>query len=151
MAEITFKNILYATDFSESSVPACDYAMTLAKLSGAELFVLHVIGELSDSRRSLMPPQSLAELEKELELHAIKQIEQFCSERFGEQVPYQTETVIGLPFQEILAFAAQIKADLIVMGTHGRTGIEKVLVGSTAERVVRRSTVPVLTVQSSRQ
>jgi nucleotide-binding universal stress UspA family protein len=148
MPEKPIRAILYATDFSESSVPACDYALTLARLSGAKLHVLHVIGELSDDRRSLMPPQSLADLEKELELQAIRQMERFCRERFGDQVTYQTETVIGNPFQEILRATERLKVDLIVMGTHGRTGIGHVIVGSTAERVVRRSTIPVLTVRS---
>lgn len=147
MAEISFRNILYATDFSESSVPACDYALTLCKLTGAKLHVLHVIGELSDDRRGLMPPQSLADLEKGLEVQSIKEMTAFCRERFDDEIDYDTEVVIGTPFQQVIKQATELNADLIIMGTHGRTGIEQVIVGSTAERVVRRSTIPVLTVR----
>jgi nucleotide-binding universal stress UspA family protein len=59
----------------------------------------------------------------------------------------QNEVVIGTPFQEILKRIEQGNIDLVVVGTHGRTGIEHVIVGSTAERLVRRSKVPVLTVR----
>lgn len=147
MPEVTIKRILYATDFSESSVPACDYALTLCKLSGASLHVLHVIGELTDDRRGLMPPQSLAELEKELQVQSIQEMNDFCASRFKDQITYDSEIVIGAPFKEILRVSEERGVDLIVMGTHGRTGIEQVIVGSTAERVVRRSSIPVLTVR----
>ncbi len=148
MSEIEIKTILYATDFSESSVPACDYAMKLCQLTGAKLKVLHVIGELTDDRRSLMPPQAMAQLEKELEIQSIKEMERFCASRFRGKISYETETVIGNPFQEIIGASQKYEVDIIVMGTHGRTGIEHVIVGSTAERVVRRSAIPVLTVRS---
>ena len=149
MPEIAINSILYATDFSESSVPACDYALTLCKLTDAKLHVLHVIGELTDDRRGLMPPESLAHLEQELERQSIQEMNTFCKEHFNDKIEFETETVIGSPFREILKAAEQRSADLIIMGTHGRTGIEHVIVGSTAERVVRRSTIPVLTVRSN--
>ena len=148
MSDIEIKTILYATDFSESSVPACDYARKLCQLTGARLKVLHVIGELTDDRRSLMPPQALAQLEKELEIQSVKEMERFCADRFGDKVAYDTETIIGNPFQEIIKASEKHAVDMIIMGTHGRTGIEHVIVGSTAERVVRKSAVPVLTVRT---
>ncbi|MDO3377052.1 universal stress protein [Geoalkalibacter halelectricus] len=142
------RKILYATDFSESSAPACAYAQTLALLAGAEVHVLHVIGELADNRRSRIPPEAFALFEKEIEIQVVKEMEEFCRRHLGEQVSYTTESTIGTPYQAILAAAKEHNADLIVMGTHGRTGLEHVLVGSTAERVVRRSPVPVLTVRA---
>jgi nucleotide-binding universal stress UspA family protein len=150
MPTLPINNILYATDFSESSVPACDYALTLCKLTGAQLHVLHVIGELSDDRRGLMMLQSLPQLEQELQTQSVQEMEDFCVEYFDAEICYETETVIGSPFQEILSASTRLGVDMIVMGTHGRTGIEHALVGSTAERVVRRSEVPVLTVRSRR-
>lgn len=143
----TFQNILYATDFSDSSLSAAAYARTLAKLTGARLQVLHVIGELADPRRSQLQPQTLCLLEQELEAQAIREMESFCREQFGDEVEYHNEVVIGTPFQEILKRIEQGNIDLVVVGTHGRTGIEHVIVGSTAERLVRRSKVPVLTVR----
>lgn len=143
----TIRKILYATDFSESSAPASDYAQTLAKLAGASIHVLHVIGELADSRRSRIPQEAFELFEKEIEIHVVKEMQEFCKKHLGEDVTYTTETAIGNPFQVIIATAQKQNVDLIIMGTHGRTGIEHVLVGSTAERVVRRSPVPVLTVR----
>jgi nucleotide-binding universal stress UspA family protein len=142
------RKILYATDYSESSVPACDYALTLAGLAGAEVHVLHVIGEFADRRKSQIQPEAMALLEREVELQAVKEMKDFCRDKFDENVRFQTEVVMGIPFQEILKRAESLPADLIVIGTHGRTGLEHVLVGSTAERLVRRSTIPVLTVRS---
>lgn len=143
----TIKKILYATDFSESADDAADYALTLAKLAGASVHVLHVIGELMDNRKSQIQPEAFAMLEKNVEVQTVKEMEDFCQSRFGAQIPYTSEVVIGTPFQQIIEKAKAFGADLIVMGTHGRTGIEHVIVGSTAERVVRRSKIPVLTVQ----
>ena len=145
----TIKKILYATDFSESSVPACDYALTIAKLARAEVHVLHVIGEFADRRMSMMQPEAMTLLEREIEIQALKEMEGFCKEKFDGEIPYTTEVVVGIPFQEIIKKAGELSADLIVVGTHGRTGLEHVIVGSTAERLVRRSPVPVLTVRVS--
>jgi len=144
----TIKKILYATDFSESSLPAGGYALTLAKLAGAEVHVLHVIGEFTDRRKSGIQPESMALLEREVEIQAFKEMEGFCREIFDEEIPYTTEVVMGHPFEEIIKIAQQSAFDLIVVGTHGRTGLERVFVGSTAERLVRRSPVAVLTVRS---
>lgn len=143
----TIKRILYATDFSESSMPASDYTLTLAELAGAEVHVLHVIGEFADQRKSMIQPEAMALLEREVEVHAVKEMEAFCRDRFDGEIAYTTEVVLGIPFQEIIKKACEIAADLIVVGTHGRTGLEHVIVGSTAERLVRRSPVPVLTVR----
>jgi len=142
------KNILYATDFSESSRSAAEYALTLCQLTGAKLHVLHVVGELSDARRSMVPPSALVQLEKEVEVHAVREMEAFCRSQFAGKVPLETHVVHGIPFKEILTQGDSLSADLIVLGTHGRTGIEHVIVGSTAERVVRRSQRAVLTVNS---
>ena len=145
----TIKKILYATDFSESSLPACDYALTLAKLAEAQVHVLHVIGEFADSRKSMIQPEAMALLEREVEVQAIKDMEGFCREKFDGEIPYTTEVVVGIPFAEIIKKARELSVDLIVVGTHGRTGLEHVIVGSTAERLVRRSPFPVLTVRGT--
>ncbi len=144
----TIRKILSATDFSEGSESAFEYALTLAKLTGAKLHILHVIKELVEKQRALIPLEAYKTLEKEVELNAINAMEEFCG-KFDIDVDYATEEVIGFPFEEIVRKAEEIKADLIVMGTHGRTGIEHVILGSTVERVVRRSPIPVLIVRRS--
>lgn len=144
MRDIT--NILFATDFSDSSRPAAEYALTLAKLTGAHLHVLHVINELDEHQRVMIPREAFQILEKELEVQAVKELVSFCKEQ-ANGLPTTTYAVVGAPFLKILETGGDVKADLIVMGTHGRTGMEQVIVGSTAERVVRRSRIPVLTVR----
>ncbi len=144
---IAIDKILYGTDLTERSEPAFRYAETLARLSGAELHVLHVIGELADRRRTLIPQEQFEILEKEVEVHAVKELKAFCSQIEG--VRYTPEVVVGVPFQQILSCARRIGAKLIVIGTHSQMALEHVLVGSTAERIVRRSEIPVLTVRAS--
>lgn len=139
--------ILYATDFSESSLPAAEYALLLARLAGAELHVLHVLGEFADRRKSMIQAEAMALLVREVEIQSLKAMEDFCKEHFADAAPYTNDVVMGIPFQEIIRHSKEVKADLIVVGTHGRTGLEHVIVGSTAERLVRRSTIPVLTVR----
>jgi nucleotide-binding universal stress UspA family protein len=90
----------------------------------------------------------MALLEREVEIQAFKEMEGFCKKIFDKEIPYTTEVVMGHPFEEIIKKAVQLSFDLIVVGTHGRTGLERVFVGSTSERLVRRSPVAVLTVRS---
>ncbi len=144
MREIT--NILFATDFSDSSLSAADYAVTLAKLTGAHLHVLHVINELDEHQRVMIPREAFLILEKEVEVQAVKELDRFCKEQ-AAALATTTYAVVGAPFLKILESGEKVNADLIVMGTHGRTGIEHLIVGSTAERVVRLSRIPVLTVR----
>ncbi len=144
----TIRTILYATDFSASSVPAGEYALTLARMAGARLHVLHVIGELADNRRNMIQPEAFDLFEKEVERLAVKEMDAFCARHFPDGENLSSEIVVGVPFQEILRRAGSLPADMVVLGTHGRTGLEHVLVGSTAERVMRRSAIPVLTVRS---
>jgi len=147
MASKPIRKILYATDYSESSVPAGEYALTIGRMAGAELHVLHVIGEFADKRQSMVQPEAMVLLEREVEKQAVREMEIFCQERFGDGIRYRSEVLVGLPFEAILQRAESLPADLIVVGTHGRTGLERVFVGSTAERLVRRSKIPVLTVR----
>lgn len=144
MAEI--KTILFATDFSEGSERACDITRMLARLSDARVVVLHVITELADKRSRYLPSQVIETVIREVERHAVEDMHAFCEKHFAG-LALATEIVIGKGAEQILAQADKAGADLIVMGTHGRTGLEKLVVGSTAEKVVRAATVPVLTVR----
>ena len=141
-----FKNILFATDFSDASSPAAEYAITMAELTGAHLHVLHVINELDEHQRVMIPHEAFQLLQKEIELQTVRELDGFCKGQ-AAGISTTTHAVVGTAFQKILATGAKVNADLIVMGTHGRTGVEHVIVGSTAERVVRRSKIPVLTVR----
>jgi nucleotide-binding universal stress UspA family protein len=142
-----FTKILTAIDFSENSECAFDYALTLATQFNAELTIMHVINEPVDLRGFYVPQISFEQLEKEIEVGAVKMMETFCAARLGTFTNYKTAIVSGIPYDEITAAAARIDASLIVVGTHGRTGLDHLLFGSTAERVVRTAVCPVLTVR----
>jgi len=142
-----FTRILAAVDFSENSASAFEYALTLARQFNAELTIIHVINEPVDLRGFYVPHISFEQLEKEIEEGAVKMMETFCSTKLATFSNYKTAIVTGIPYEEITAAAARIDASLIVLGTHGRTGLDHILFGSTAERVVRSATCPVLTVR----
>ncbi len=144
---INIKKVLFPTDFSENSNYAFDYAVGLAQKLGARLYVLHVIHELIDTTGFYVPNISLDQLQKDLEKGAEDMMEKFSRERLGDFKDYERMNVIGLPHIEILSVAKEKGIDMIVMGTHGRTGIDRVLFGSTAEKVVKNAPCPVLTVR----
>jgi nucleotide-binding universal stress UspA family protein len=74
-------------------------------------------------------------------------MEKFCRTKAGDYPSIESHVVPGIPYDEIIKKAEEIGADLIIVGTHGRTGLDHVLFGSTAEKVVRKSAVPVMTIR----
>lgn len=142
-----FEKILTAIDFSENSEIAFDYALTLAAKFDAELTIMHVINEPVDLRGFYVPHISFEQLEKEIEEGAVKMMDNFCSTRMGAFANYRTAIVTGVPYDEITRKAEEIGASLIVLGTHGRTGLDHLIFGSTAERVVRSAKCPVMTIR----
>ncbi len=142
-----FKTILFATDFSESSDHAFQYAYSLADCFSAKLVILHIISEPVDLRGFYVPHISFDKLEEEIEQGAQKLMEQFERRHLGDFKNYVSIVSPGIPYDEIIKHAGNEGADLIVMGTHGRTGLDHVLFGSTAEKVVRKSPVPVMTIR----
>lgn len=145
MSEI--KKILFPTDFSETAEDVLSYALSLARKYGAKIDVLHVIHEFADMTGFYVPHISYDVLEKEMEDAAVDNMNRFCEENIKGEAEYEIHTRRGVPFNEIIKAAREFDSDVIVMGTHGRTGIDHVLFGSTAEKVVRKSSIPVLTVR----
>jgi nucleotide-binding universal stress UspA family protein len=142
-----FKTILFATDFSESSDYAFQYAYSLAKKFNARLLLVHVINEPVDLRGFYVPHISFEKLEEEIEEGAKKMMEKFCRTHIRDYDNFESIIVPGIPYDEIIKKATDNSADLIIVGTHGRTGLDHVLFGSTAEKVVRKSPVPVMTIR----
>lgn len=142
-----FKAILFATDFSESSDYAFQYAYSLAKKFNARLLIIHVINEPVDLRGFYVPHISFEKLEEEIEEGAQKMMEKFCRTHIRDYDNYETFIVPGIPYDEIIKKGTEMSADLLIMGTHGRTGLDHVLFGSTAEKVVRKSSIPVMTIR----
>lgn len=146
-----WKTILVPHDFSSSANHAAALARDEAKLHGASIVLLHVIdlpGQLKPET-VIVPDATGAPIN--IKDYAVRQAEEHLADisaRLGKDgVVAKTFIRLGKPEEEIIEFAKQNAIDLIVMGTHGRTGLEHMLVGSVAERVVRGSTVPVLTIR----
>jgi len=142
-----FSTILVAVDFSDSSDNAFQVALSLAKKFSARLIILHVINEPVDLRGFYVPHISFEKLEEEIEEGAKKMMESFCRQHTTDYENYESMIVPGISYNEIISQAEDKGAELIVLGTHGRAGLDHVLFGSTAEKVVRKSKLPVLTVR----
>jgi len=143
----SFDKILFATDFSESSEHAFEYALELAQKFNSRLTVLHVINEPVDLRGFYVPHVSFENLEKEIEEGAQQMMEKFCKSHLAEFGNYESVIATGIPFEEILKYSETHQVAFIVLGTQGRSGIDHLLFGSTAERVVRKALCPVVTVR----
>jgi universal stress protein A len=143
--------ILVAIDFSDSSDKAFNTALYMAEKFSARLVLVHVINEPIDLRGFYVPHISFDKLEEEIRAGAEKMMEHFCRKHFKGFDNFESLIVPGIPYQEILATADDKQVDMIVIGTHGRAGLDHVLFGSTAEKVVRKSSLPVLTVRLSEE
>ncbi len=144
------KKILLCTDFSENSVPARQYAVDFATAFGASLSILHVVNSsrLGFPAFEMGVPFDLQEIMKGVE-ESVKKAFDTIVEECKPLQNVQTVSRIGVPSIEITRFAEEESIDLIVMGTHGWTGFKHLILGSTAENVVRTAPCPVLTVKSS--
>jgi len=144
-----FKTILFCTDFSETSHYAFTVALDLAKTYQSRLLILHVTPEpVHPEQLSIyLPPEKLEELKVSQKEEFERQLNTRYLQKLEGFKDYQVFFKEGEPFLEIIHLARKEAADLIVMGTHGRTGLDHVLFGSTAEKVVRKSPCPVLTVR----
>lgn len=143
----TFSTILVAIDFSDSSDNAFQAAQLMARQFSARLLIVHVINEPVDLRGFYVPHISFDKLEEEIEEGAKKLMETFCRQHIVDFDNFETFIVPGIPYEAIISKATDETADLIVLGTHGRTGLDHVLFGSTAEKIVRKSPIPVMTVR----
>ena len=139
-----YETILLATDGSEGTAAATEHAATVATAFGA---TVHVVSVADERNRFESPSAGLAdEAWDERERERAEAAARETAAALPAAVPVETTVVDGIPHEAIVAAAADTGADVVVMGTHGRTGLDHYLVGSVAEKVVRTSPVPVLTV-----
>ncbi len=141
------KKILFATDFSEGSSEALPYAADLAKRYGARLYLCHVIYDMSKTAGWYVPHTSLDEIYADMEKNARASLDKTFSEEMRGFKDVEQVILKGTPYEEITRFATDNKVDLIVLATHGRTGLDRLIFGSTAEQVVRYAPCPVLSVR----
>ena len=146
---LAFKRILCAVDFSDCSLAAWDYALSLARGADAKLALVHVVGDLPVGCDPLMGPAvDLAGYQLAAETFGRERLQDLVTAAAAKAVVVEQLVVSGQPHHEILRQAAAWDCDLIVLGIHGKNPIDRLIFGATAEPVVRRATCPVLTVRA---
>ncbi len=145
---IKLERILFPTDFSECGRAAGKYAQALAERFGAELHILHVLADMAmmlpePASALSLPPNYLTEMKREAE----QALDRILPGNEGGRLRIVRATRMGNTFGEIVSYADENNIDLIVVGTHGRGAVAHMLLGSVAEKVVRKAHCPVLTVR----
>jgi nucleotide-binding universal stress UspA family protein len=134
-----FDRILCPVDFDQNSLLALRTATELAQERGATLYLLHVI--------AVPPGPEVALPFGTMETAARTRLEKLARQKIGGKAGYEVDILMGDPGVEVVQLAKRLRADLIVMATHGRKGLRHIVLGSVAERVVREAPCPVLTVK----
>ncbi len=141
------ERILCPTDFSEGSSHALSYAVDLAKQYNAKLYILHIIYDIQRATGLNVPHISNDELVKGLNEWALKEMDKTCRAIINSLPNVEKVVLHGIPYEEIIDYAEKENIDMITIGTYGRSGLERFIFGSTAERVVRKAPCAVVTVR----
>jgi universal stress protein A len=144
--EFTLREIRVPIDFSECSRKALQYAVPLARQFGSRLLLVHVM-PVHYFVGSEFGPVDVPVPEPELRENCARALDRLCREEIGAEVPVTTRVCRGQPVQELVAVARQEGVDLILISTHGHTGLKHVLLGSVAENIVRYAPCPVFVVR----
>jgi nucleotide-binding universal stress UspA family protein len=146
---IKIEKILFPTDFSEHSEHAFTYALSFAKEYGARIVMLHVVEDVQYLANAYMFDVPMMPSFADMEQSRLKEMSEFIEREVDDpSVVIEKSVRHGRPFLEIIQAARDEEVDLIVTATHGRGGIEHVLFGSTAEKVVRKAPCPVLSIRT---
>jgi universal stress protein A len=147
----TVRRILHPTDFSPASRPAFAKALELARERDAEVIVVHVLGSVAPMiGEGYVSPQAYEQIQTSVRTHGQKQLDALVGRATKAKIRARGLLLEGVPYTQIVRAARSQRADLIVMGTHGRGGIARLFLGSVAERVVASAPCPVLTVRGAR-
>jgi universal stress protein A len=142
-----FYRIIVPTDFSTCAEEAWSLAQRLARAFGSELVPVHVLVETPLYSEGPFTMEHARQVYDAARVWATDAVEEWAAKARAEGCRARAVLRTGAPYQEIIALATDERADLIVIGTHGRGGINRVLLGSVADRVVRLAPCPVLTVR----
>ena len=140
-----YKKVLFCTDFSENADYAFNFAYGIAKRDEGLLYILHIIPRNSNQAyaESFITMEDMEKIKKAVEEDVANNYKERYEKKIENGIAYEFITKSGREDEEIMGFAQKEKVDLIVIGTHGRTGIERVFFGSVAEKVLRHSPYPV--------
>lgn len=147
MPTVSLKKILVPQDFSDYSLHALKYAVTFAELFKSELIVLHIVEPIVYPADFSFGQVSIPAMEEEIRKHSEEQLNELVQKEIPAGIRATPVIRVGKPFIEIVEVAKSENADLIVISSHGRTGMDHVLFGSTADKVVRKAPCPVLTIR----
>lgn len=142
------EKILVPIDFSVYSKKAADYGIILADNLSAQIDFIHIIEHDIHPSFYSAGIESIFEVDKDLKQRVIQNMKEFLEDQFPEDLAVNFIVKEGIPHKEIVEYAKDSSADLIVISTHGLTGLEYILLGSTTEKVVRWANCPVLTVKN---
>jgi len=149
---LPFRKIVAPTDFSDPSYQALQRAGELAERFSAELLLVHVVAPMPAMAPVAIPTAfDLPMYQKGLRESAEKSLQEIINQRLPGELTVRPEVLMGQAADEIVRFAGEEDADLIVIATHGATGLEHILFGSVAEKVVRTAGCPVLTVPAEEE
>jgi len=144
-ADIDLSTILVPVDFSAGSLEALDFAVSLARRVAASIVLLHALDPIYSPGRFDSP--RLRPLRAQALKDAKQQLAMLAKRRVQPHVPVRHQVLNGVAYSVIVEAASKARADLIVMGSEGRTGMNRFLVGSVAEKVIRHARCPVLVVR----
>jgi nucleotide-binding universal stress UspA family protein len=147
---VEIKKILFPCDFSENSTKILPYVLSVSEKYDGMIYLLHVVEDLLKWGGFYIPHLPLKDYQKEALEYAEKKMEEICREQLQSCPNFQRMILSGDPDAEILKTIESEGIDLVIMGTHGRKGLEHTIFGSVAENVVRKSPVPVLVINPYR-
>lgn len=140
------KRILFPHDLSENATKIIPYVLSVAEAYNSEIYLLHVVHDLQKWGKVYVPHASMDLFQQEAKEAAEKEMDRVSKDEFRGYSRVQRKVVSGDPAGEILKTIGAEGIDLVVMGTHGRKGLEHIVFGSVAENVVKKSSVPVMTI-----
>lgn len=140
-----FERMLFPTDFTRPSENAAEYALMLAKRDNALLHVVHVVN-INDDIVAFFVSSGTESLINNAE----KRLRSFCSKHLKGYKNIKTEVLTGVQHREILRFSKANKNDVVVVGSYGKGGVDRFLMGSTTERIIRKAACPVLVIPPRR-
>mgnify|MGYP005840616831 CR=1 FL=1 len=145
--EPNIKKVLVPVDFSDYSKSSLRYAVNFAKLFNAEIYLIYVVEPVVYPPDFSMGQIAIPSIDVEIDKRALEELTNLAKKEIPPDVKSQVVVKSGKPFVEIIETAVSEDIDLIIIATHGHSGIEHVLFGSTAEKVVRKAPCPVLTLR----
>ncbi len=147
-AAIALKKVLVPIDFSDNSKKALLYAIPFARQFNASLVLVYIVEPTIYPSDFGFGQVGFPDVEKELHEKATAEMKELIAAYVPPPVKAESVVGSGIPFVEITTFAKEAEVDLIIVATHGRTGVEHILFGSTAEKIIRKAPCPVLVVRS---